>query len=31
MFVYNDVDKAGADYVDFWPLEAPFDFNILSK
>ena len=22
-FAYNDVDKAGADYVDFWPLDAP--------
>ena len=22
-FVYNDVDKAGADYVDFWPLDTP--------
>ena len=22
-FVYNDVDKAGADHVDFWPLGAP--------
>ena len=23
IFVYNDVDKAGADYVDYWPLDAP--------